>query len=81
VVLISAKPSITRWALKRKYRRLNRKFKRLSRKEELLQFVDVWNPMLEKNKLNKDLFIDDGLHMNPKGYAIWYTAIKPFLTN
>lgn len=81
VILISAKPSVVRWSAKRKYKRLNRKLKRLSKKENLLQFADVWNPMLKKNKLNKDLFLVDGLHMNSKGYEIWHTVIKPFVNN
>ncbi|EAR00160.1 SGNH/GDSL hydrolase family protein [Maribacter sp. HTCC2170] len=81
IILISAKPSITRWSLKRKYKRLNRKFKRLAKKEELIQFVDVWSPMLEGKKINQELFLEDGLHMNARGYEIWYPLIKPFVLN
>ncbi len=79
VVLISAKPSIARWNLKKDYKRLNRKFKKLSRKDADLLFVDVWKPMLKGRKLMQDIFIEDGLHMNDKGYAIWYEVIKPFV--
>lgn len=79
IILIAAKPSIIRWSLKGKYKNLNRRFKRLCKKDNLLQFADVWKPMLQGNKLKKDIFIDDGLHMNAKGYEIWYTVIKPFI--
>ena len=79
IVLIAAKPSIARWSLKRKYKNLNRKFKRLCKKDNLLQFADIWKPMLEGRKLKQDIFEDDGLHMNAKGYEIWYTVIKPFI--
>jgi lysophospholipase L1-like esterase len=79
VVLIAAKPSIARWNLKRDYKKLNRKFKNLSRIDADLLYVDVWKPMLKKRKVIEDLFIEDGLHMNAKGYDIWYDAIKPFL--
>lgn len=79
VVLISAKPSIARWNLKKNYKRLNRKFKKLSRKDADLLYVDVWKPMLNGRKLMQDIFIEDGLHMNTKGYAIWYEVIKPFV--
>lgn len=79
IILISAKPSIARWNLKKSYKRLNRKFKRLSKKDAELHYVDVWKPMLQKRKLKQDLFVADGLHMNTKGYAIWYETIKPFL--
>ncbi|NND80743.1 MAG: G-D-S-L family lipolytic protein [Maribacter sp.] len=79
IILISAKPSIVRWSLKRKYKNLNRKLKKLCKKDDLLQFADVWKPMLDKRKLNRAIFEEDGLHMNSKGYEIWYTVIKPFI--
>ena len=79
IVLIAAKPSIARWKLKRDYKRLNRKFRKLSRKDVQMNYVDIWKPMLNRRKVMKDLFIEDGLHMNAKGYQIWYEAIKPFL--
>ena len=79
IVLISAKPSISRWKLRGKYRRLNRKLARLASKTERVEFVDVWYPMLEKRKLKQDIFIEDGLHMNSKGYDIWYDVIKNYV--
>ena len=27
----------------------------------------------------QDIFIEDDLHMNAKGYAIWQKAIEPYL--
>jgi lysophospholipase L1-like esterase len=79
IILIAAKPCIVRWSLKRKYKRLNRKLKKLCKKDDLLQFADVWKPMLHKRKLNEAIFEADGLHMNSKGYEIWYSVIKPFM--
>ncbi len=79
IVLIAAKPSIARWNLKRTYKRLNRKFKKLGKKDPLIQFADVWKPMLQGNKVRKDIFLEDGLHMNKKGYDIWFSVIKPFM--
>ena len=79
IILIAAKPSINRWSLKHKYKNLNRKFKRLCKKDNLLQYADVWKPMLQGRKLKQDIFEEDGLHMNQKGYEIWYTVIKPFI--
>lgn len=79
ILLISAKPSISRWNLKGKYKRLNRKFNRLAKKDPFLGFVDVWTPMLNGRKLKKDIFIADGLHMNQKGYDLWYTAMKNYV--
>ncbi|UWX55878.1 GDSL-type esterase/lipase family protein [Maribacter litopenaei] len=48
IVLISAKPSISRWNLRRKYKRLNRKFRRLAKKDNSLLFVDVSVPHVER---------------------------------
>lgn len=79
IVLIAAKPSISRWRLRRNYKKLNKEFKKLSKKDDKLYFADVWQPMLKGKKLKKNLFIEDGLHMNSEGYAIWYDVIKDFL--
>lgn len=76
IVLISAKPSISRWKFRGKYRRLNRKLDKLASKTNGIDFVDVWYPMLDEKKVKQDIFIEDGLHMNKKGYDIWYEAIK-----
>jgi len=79
IVLIAAKPSISRWHLKRNYKRLNRKFKKLSKKDNRIKFADVWKPMLQNRRVMQDIFIEDGLHMNAKGYNIWRAVIKPFI--
>lgn len=79
VVLIAAKPSMARWDLGRKYKRLNRKFQRLANDNPLVEYADVWNPMLDGNQVKQDIFIEDGLHMNAKGYQIWYDVLKPFV--
>jgi lysophospholipase L1-like esterase len=79
IVLIAAKPSISRWHLKPSYKRLNRKLKKLGKKDNLIQFADVWKPMLRNRHVMQDIFIEDGLHMNVKGYNIWRSVIKPFI--
>mgnify|MGYP000704285916 CR=1 FL=1 len=79
IILIAAKPSIARWNLKRSYKRLNRKFKRLSKKDPLIDFADVWRPMLQGKKVRQDIFIEDGLHMNDIGYELWYEVLKNYM--
>lgn len=79
VVLISAKPSIERWHLRRKYKRLNRKLAKLCLKDPFLDYANIWDPMLINKKLKKDLFIEDGLHMNEAGYEIWFQVIKKYV--
>ncbi|AOM77129.1 GDSL-type esterase/lipase family protein [Pedobacter steynii] len=43
------------------------------------QFLDVNSKMLHNNALRPELFLEDMLHMNPAGYAIWIKAITPYL--
>lgn len=81
IVLISAKPSISRWHLKRKYIRLNKRLRKLAAEMKDVQYADVWTIMLNKRKLKKDLFIEDGLHMNSKGYDLWYNVLKDFVNS
>ncbi len=78
-ILIAAKPSLARWKLRGKYRRLNRRFDRLAKKDPLIRSADVWYPMLSGRKLKTDLFLEDGLHMNAKGYDIWYNVLKSYV--
>lgn len=80
IVLISAKPSISRWKFRSRYKRLNKKLKALALGREAVSYVDVWSVMLNRRKLKKDLFIEDGLHMNAKGYDLWEEALKDFVT-
>ena len=79
IVLISAKPSLSRWKLRGKYRRLNKRFAKYAEMEDKVAFVDVWHPMLNGRKVRKDLFVSDGLHMNGTGYDIWYETIKNYV--
>ncbi|PCJ98354.1 MAG: G-D-S-L family lipolytic protein [Flavobacteriaceae bacterium] len=79
IVLISAKPSIARWNLKGKYKRLNRKMSKLAAKDANVEYSGIWKTMLAKRKLKKEIFIKDGLHMNAKGYDLWYDVIKNYM--
>ena len=81
IVLIAAKPSISRWKLRAKYQRFNQRLSHWAASDPLLSFADVWGPMLlESGQLNTALFIEDGLHMNPSGYQIWQQVLGPFIT-
>ncbi len=79
IVIISAKPSLARWHLKGKYKRLNRKFSRLGKKEQKIDYANIWNIMLDRNKLRQDIFIEDGLHLNSKGYELWNQIIRNYI--
>lgn len=43
-------------------------------------FVDVATPMLDASgKTRPELFIEDQLHLQPAGYAVWTKVLTPFL--
>jgi lysophospholipase L1-like esterase len=43
-------------------------------------YIDVYVKMLNKvGEPIPEIFLDDSLHMNAKGYAIWKKEIEPYL--
>jgi lysophospholipase L1-like esterase len=80
VVYVSIKPSIARWALTDSIRAANRLIQDYVGKDKTLQYIDVFTPMLDASgQLRRELYVEDGLHMNATGYAIWSRLIKPAL--
>lgn len=80
IVFISPKPSIARVQLKNKYIAFNNKLERFCNRKQNVDFANVWTPMLDVNgNVFKDVFLEDGLHMNKKGYDIWGKVIAEFL--
>ena len=48
--------------------------------EKKAGFIDVYHAMLDAGgNPKKELFLEDDLHMNASGYAIWKTIILPYL--
>ena len=81
IVFVSPKPSIARWNLKKNYEDLNAKLEEWSSHEPGTFYIDVWDHMLgEDGKPMPDIFIEDNLHMNEKGYKIWKKDIGGFLS-
>jgi lysophospholipase L1-like esterase len=81
VVYISMKPSPSRWCLKDKMAEGNRLIEKfLKKKKRNGKFINVWSAMLNDDGLpKKDIFLDDKLHMNEKGYQIWKKILEPYL--
>ncbi len=80
IIFISPKPCIARVSLKKQYEKLNKRLLKYCDRKEDLEFADVWNPMLDENgNVYQDIFIEDGLHMNKKGYDIWGKVISMYL--
>jgi lysophospholipase L1-like esterase len=82
LAFISLKPSPSRWHLKEKMIEANKLIKKYLRKKKNAAFIDVYHKMLGTDGTPiKEIFIEDNLHMNTKGYAIWQKIIEPYLKN
>ncbi len=82
VAFISLKPSPSRWYLKEKMIVANKLVKKYLRKKKNAAFIDVYHKMLnEQGTPIQEIFLEDNLHMNAKGYAIWQKIIEPYLKN
>jgi lysophospholipase L1-like esterase len=80
IVYISMKPSPSRQLLLGKMREGNRQIANFLKKQKRTGFVDVYKEMIDdEGKPIKELFLEDNLHMNKKGYAIWQKLIEPSL--
>ena len=77
---ISMKPSPSREHLMPKMDTANQAIQAFLKTQKKTAFIDVYHLMLDDNgKPRKELFVDDMLHMNRNGYAIWQKVIAPHL--
>ena len=82
VAFISIKPSPSRWQMKNRMIQANELIKSYIMTENNAVFVNVWDSMLQADgKPIPDIFIQDNLHMNAKGYTIWQKILNPYLLN
>lgn len=80
VIFISIKPSPSRSHLMPKMVQANQQIKDFLKTQKRTKYIDVYSLMLNtEGQPIKELFIEDQLHMNAKGYAIWQKAIRPYL--
>ena len=80
IAYVSIKPSPSRKQLMLKMKQANLLIKSFLKKQKNTSFIDVYHPMLlPDGKPMPGIFLEDSLHMNAKGYAIWKKAIQPHL--
>jgi lysophospholipase L1-like esterase len=79
VVFISIKPSPSRANLMPKIEAANQMIRDFLATQKKTKYVDVYSLMLVNGQPRPDIFREDNLHMNAKGYEIWKKAIKPVL--
>jgi lysophospholipase L1-like esterase len=80
VYFIYVKPSPSRWKYEQVIVEANRLVKQFLSKQTQVGFIDIHQDMLHADgSVRDELFIEDRLHMNAKGYAIWQKKIAPVL--
>jgi len=80
VAYISLAANPKRWSQRKEIRDANRRIAAVCDGDERLMFVDAFQAMLGPDGEPKpDIFVEDRLHMNAKGYALWVELIKPLL--
>ena len=78
VFYISAKPSKLRFKQFAQQTELNNSVRALASSASDLTYIDVVSPMLA-NGQPRDIYVQDGLHMSPAGYAIWTGIVRDAL--
>jgi lysophospholipase L1-like esterase len=78
IIYISMAPNPARWHLKSTWLELNARMKAIAATDPQVTFVDVWSAMLDAaGQPRPELFVEDRLHMNEQGYAIWARILRP----
>ncbi|MEJ2275333.1 MAG: SGNH/GDSL hydrolase family protein [Woeseiaceae bacterium] len=79
LVFISIKPSPARWTVWPTMQEANRLVAEYASGREHLYFADLATPLLDADGRPKDVYVEDGLHLNAAGYALWQAALAPFV--
>jgi lysophospholipase L1-like esterase len=80
IAYISIAGNPARWAQVERVKDANARIQALTKTDPRLVFIDVFPHMLGPDGLPvPDIFVDDQLHMNAKGYEIWTKIVGPYL--
>ena len=80
IIFISIKPSRRRWSLWNVMSAANTMIKDFSMSDSRLFYFDGATPLLDGDGEPKaELFLDDKLHLNSKGYEVWTKLLRPII--
>ena len=72
VYVIGIKPTVDRLYLDEEERIFNSLISSLADGDAYIEYINIWDSMLNQDGTRMpELFIEDGLHMNEKGYEVW----------
>ena len=70
--------ALPRWPKWPHMQAVNSRVERLAEASERIIYVDTATPMLgDDGKPRRELFLEDGLHMNEAGYKLWTEVLVP----
>jgi lysophospholipase L1-like esterase len=82
IVYLPVKASLSRWKLFHRQRAANTLIESICIDDPLAEYVDLVTPMLGADGTPEPtLFLDDGLHLNDKGYELWTSRLAPLLND
>jgi len=80
VVFISVRPSLARQKLKNEQAIFNKSLKKYCKQNKRFYYMNIQKEFyLSNGELMTDIFLEDKLHLNKKGYQIWTSAIRKVL--
>lgn len=81
ILFIATKPTIRRWAMIEKQKKLNELIAEHARSDKRLGFIETGAAFLgDDGKPRADLLLPDGLHLNAEGYKVLSAIVRPYLT-
>ena len=81
IINLSIKPSFERIKDIEKIEKINSLINTESKTNNKLIQLEIYNELMIENKINSDLYLQDGLHLNTKGYEIIIKKLKQLLKN
>lgn len=80
LIFVTIKPSGRRWSLWPEMDKANRLIRTFCNENDRLFVADLATPLLDSEGRPDDaLFLDDRLHLNEEGYAVWKETLAPLL--
>ncbi len=80
IYVLSVKPSVLRWGVWPVAQRVSAGYKEIADNDPRVYYVDVATPFLNNDgTVMTDVFVEDDLHFNDLGNAIWGATIKAAL--
>jgi lysophospholipase L1-like esterase len=80
IYVMAVKPSTLRIDVWENAQNVNMGYKDIAKHDPLVYYVDSANPFLQADgTVMTDIFVEDGLHLNPMGNLIWGSIIRAAL--